>query len=152
MNDIEVRQGVEKRNEAFAGWNGPIPGVEVRGDQERPKTTPRGPKSDRRAAKSRQERPRAPKSGPRPPQEVPRATQEPPRAAPGKRTSIGLEARAMTLFQREGSNAMFHTVPMQVILAALALTGGSLVASKRGTRRRIQHGADACGSGLRRGV
>ena len=57
----------------------------------------------------------------------------------------------MIIFPDEGSNAMFHTVPMQVILAALALTGGSLVASKRGTRRQIHRGVYAFGSVLRQG-
>ena len=58
----------------------------------------------------------------------------------------------MIIFPDEGSSAMFHTVPMQVILAARALTGESLVASKRGTRTRIHRGEYACGSVLPRGV
>ena len=58
----------------------------------------------------------------------------------------------MTILHDEGSNAMFRTVLMQVILAARALTGESMVASKRGTLKRIHRGLYACGTGLSRGV
>ena len=57
----------------------------------------------------------------------------------------------MVIFGDEGGNAMFHKLPMQVILVARALTADSLAASKRGTRRQIRHRVYACGSVLPQG-